>query len=168
MTGRHPERRPQTLLDAAACALGSVAGKLIPIVEGAQMRRIIVAAAVACGLLAVPLTFAPQSAAACDSADCLPGVARNVVAGTPCTPSTTFVFGLTADKSTLICSAHAVWVPTGPLLGEAAVSLPCAVPGTNGQIRLSGNTMQPQTPGIPVQCVGPVGASTWVHFDPPA
>ena len=33
--------------DAAACALGSVAGKLIPIVEGAQMRRIIVAAAVA-------------------------------------------------------------------------------------------------------------------------
>ena len=56
------------------------------------MRRIIVAAAVAGGLLAVPLTFAPQSAAA--RLGGLPaGVARNVVAGTPCTPSTTFVFG---------------------------------------------------------------------------
>jgi len=158
----------ETPAGPTTAALGSTAGNLIPFVKGAQMRRIVVAAAIAGGLLAVPLPFAPESAAACDSADCLPGVARNVVAGAPCTPSTTFVFGLTADHSTLICSAHGVWMQTGPLIGEAAVSLPCAVPGTNGQIRLSGNTMQPQTPGIPVQCVGPVGASKWVHFDPPA
>jgi hypothetical protein len=132
------------------------------------MRRIIVAAVVACGLITAPLPFAPESSAACDAADCLPGVARNVVAGAPCTPSIAFVFGLTSDKSTLICSAHGAWVPTGPLIGEAQVALPCAVPGTNAQVRLSGNTLEPQVPGIPVQCVGPAGASKWVHFDLPA
>ena len=168
MDGPTAHGRPESPINRTVAALGSVAGYLIPFVKGAQMRRVIVTAAVTCGLLVTPLPFAPESAAACDSADCLPGVARNVVAGAPCAPSTTFVFGLTADKSTLICSAHGVWVATGPLIGEAAVSLPCAVPGTNGQIRLSGNTLQPQTPGIPVQCVGPVGASKWVHFDPPA
>lgn len=132
------------------------------------MRKLIVAAAAVCGVISAPLPFAPESSAACDSAQCLPGVARNVVAGAPCTPSINFVFGLTTDNSTLICSAHGAWVPTGPLIGEAQVSLPCAVPGTNGQIRLSGNTLEPQIAGIPVQCVGPVGASKWVHFDPPA
>jgi hypothetical protein len=132
------------------------------------VRRIMVAATVACGLIATPLPFAPESAASCNAADCLPGVARNVVAGTPCTPSIAFVFGLTSDKSTLICSAQGVWVPTGPLIGEAAVTLPCATPGTNGQIPLSGSTLETQVPGIPVQCVGPPGASKWVHFDPPA
>lgn len=131
------------------------------------MRTFIVAAVVAGALVTAPLPFAPLSSAACDSADCLPGVARNVVAGTPCTPSIAFVFGLTADKSTVICSAQGVWVATGPLIGEAQVSLPCAVPGTNAQVRLSGNTLQPQLGGIPVQCVGPAGASKWVHFDPP-
>ena len=144
------------------------------IVEEADVRRNIVvsknivAATIACGLVAAPLPLAPESAAACNAADCLPGVARNVVAGAPCTPSIAVVFGLTADKSTLICSAVGVWVPTGPLVGEAAVALPCAIPGTNAQIRLSGSTFETQVPGIPVQCVGPVGASKWVHFDPPA
>jgi hypothetical protein len=132
------------------------------------MRRIIVATVVGCGLVTAPLPFAPESSAACNSADCLPGVARNVVAGAPCTPSIAFVFGLAADNSTLICSAHGAWVPTGPLIGEAQVALPCAVPGTTAQVRLSGNTLQPQVPGIPVQCVGPAGASKWVHFDLPA
>ena len=132
------------------------------------MRKFIVAAVAAGGLITAPLPFVAESSAACDSANCLPGVARNVVAGAPCTPSVAFVFGLTADNSTLICSAHGAWVPTGPLIGEAQVALPCAVPGTNGQIRLSGSTLQTQVPGIPVQCVGPAGASKWVHFDPPA
>lgn len=132
------------------------------------MRTFVVAAAAAGALITAPLPFAPVSSAACDSADCLPGVARNVAAGTPCTPSIAFVFGLTADKSTVICSAQGVWVATGPLVGEAQVALPCAVPGTNAQVRLSGNDLQAHVPGIPVQCVGPVGASKWVHFDPPA
>lgn len=132
------------------------------------MRTFVVAAVVAGGLFAAPLPFAPAASAACDAADCLPGVARNVVPGATCTPSIAFVFGLTADKNTLICSAHGVWVHTGPLIGEAQVSLPCAVPGTNAQVRLSGNTLEPQLGGIPVQCVGPAGASKWVHFDPPA
>ena len=131
------------------------------------MRMVVVAAVVAGGLITAPLPFAPAASAACNSADCLPGVARNVVAGAPCTPSIAFVFGLAADKSTLICSAQGVWVPTGPLIGEAQVGLRCAVPGTTAQVRLSGNTLQPQLGGIPVQCVGPAGASKWVHFDPP-
>ncbi len=131
------------------------------------MRTIMVAAAVT-GLLMTPLPLAGPASAACDSAGCLPNVARNVIAGAPCTPSINFVFGLDSASNTLICSTAGRWVPTGALQGEAAPALRCSIPGATAQTRLSGNTLQVQVPGIPLQCVGPPGASKWVHFDVPA
>ena len=131
------------------------------------MNRIIIAAALAAGMLAVPLPVTAQ-ASTCHSADCVPGVAQGVVAGTPCVPSISFVFGMDGDKNTLICSAQGVWVPTGPLVGEAAVAVPCAVPGTTAQIPISGNFLEIRVPGIPVLCAGSRDAARWVHFDVPA
>jgi hypothetical protein len=131
------------------------------------MRKILVASAVT-GLLAAALPLAGPASAACDSGGCLPNVARNVIAGAPCTPSINFNFGLDAAGNTVICSAAGTWVPTGPLIGEAAPALPCSTPGATAQTRLSGNTLEIQVPGIPLQCVGPPGAAKWVHFDVPA
>ncbi len=130
------------------------------------MRRIAIAATVT-GLLTAAITSAPAASASCDSASCLPNVARNVAAGTPCTPSMNFVFGLDAAGNTVICSAAGSWRPTGPLIGEAAPGLRCATLGSTAQTRLSGNTLQVQVPGIPLQCVGQPGSATWVHFDVP-
>lgn len=132
------------------------------------MRQVILAPLIACGLLGAALPFAgTSSATSCNAAGCVPNVARNVVAGTPCTPSLSFVFGLDSANGTLICSAGGVWTATGPLVGEAAVALPCATPGSTAQERLAGNTLEPQVPGIPLLCAGPPGASRWAHFDLP-
>lgn len=131
------------------------------------MRRIVVAAAVV-GLLTAALPLAGTASASCGSASCLPNVARNVAAGMPCTPSMNFVFGLDAANNTVICSTGGTWVATGPLTGEAAPGLRCAPLGATAQTRLSGNTLQTQVPGIPLQCVGQPGAGKWVHFDVPA
>jgi hypothetical protein len=88
------------------------------------MRTIVIAPVIACALLsaAIPLA-APSSATSCHSASCVPNVAKNVVGGTPCTPSPSFVFGLDAQNGTLICAASGVWMPTGPLVGEAQNAL---------------------------------------------
>ncbi|WP_328356566.1 hypothetical protein OG976_00800 [Mycobacterium sp. NBC_00419] len=131
------------------------------------MRKFMVAAAIT-GFLTAPLSLAGPASAACDSASCLPNVARNVTAGAPCTPSINFVFGLDPAGNTLICSTAGKFVPTGPLQGEAAPAIRCSIPGATAQTRLSGNTLQVQVPGIPLQCVGQPGATKWVHFDVPA
>jgi hypothetical protein len=133
------------------------------------MRKIVVGSLVACGLLgsAIPLA-APSSASSCHSASCVPNVAQNVVSGTPCTPSPSYVFGMDANNGTLICSASGTWVPTGPLVGEAQVALPCATPGTTAQERMAGNEWQVKTPGVPLQCVGPADIAKWAHFFVPA
>lgn len=132
------------------------------------MRRVIVAPIIACGLLTAALPLAgTASATSCHAADCVPNVARNVVGGTPCTPGLSFVFGLDSANNTLICAASGVWTATGPLVGEAAVALPCAAPGSTAQERLAGNTLEPQVAGIPLVCAGPDGVSRWAHFDLP-
>lgn len=131
------------------------------------MRTIAIAPVVACGLLsaAIPLA-APSSATSCHSASCVPNVAQNVVAGTPCTPSPSFVFGMDAQNGTLICAASGVWMPTGPLVGEAQVALPCSTPGTTAQERMAGNEWEIKVPGVPLLCSGPAGVSRWAHFAP--
>ncbi|TGD88251.1 hypothetical protein BayCH28_10845 [Mycolicibacterium sp. CH28] len=133
------------------------------------MRTIVIAPVVACGLLSATIPLAAQSSASpCLAANCVPNVTQNVVGGATCTPRISFVFGLDSENRTLICAASGVWVSTGPLVGEAHVSLPCASPGDTAQERLSGNDLEIQAPGIPLQCVGPVGSSRWAHFDVPA
>jgi hypothetical protein len=132
------------------------------------MRTLIAAPVVACGLITATIPLAGETSAACDSADCVPNVARNVVEGARCEPRPSFVFGLDSDRGTLICSAEGVWVRTGPLIGLRHVSQPCYRPGDTAQQPLGGNDLQwPRIPGVPLWCAEVNGALRWVHFDTP-
>ncbi len=129
------------------------------------MRRIIAAPVIACGLIMATMPLAGAGSAACDSADCGPNVARNVVEGAPCEPRPSFVFGLDAGRGTLICAAQGVWVRVGPLVGTRELALPCERVGDTAQEPLGGNDLQPQRiPGVPLRCAEMHGAPRWVHF----
>jgi hypothetical protein len=129
------------------------------------MRRLIAASSVACGLITAAISFAGESAAACDAAECVPNVARNVVNGGPCAPGPSFVFGLDSNGGTLICAAQGVWVRVGPLVGEREIALPCDRLGDTAQQPLAGNDLQlVRTPGVPLQCGKMNGVLRWVHF----
>ncbi|RDH78377.1 hypothetical protein DVS77_10850 [Mycolicibacterium moriokaense] len=132
------------------------------------MRKIIAAPVIACGLVAATISVAGQASAYCDSAECVPNVARGVVAGAPCPPGRSYVFGLDSQQNTLICAAWGQWAPTGPLIGERDVALPCAQEGATAQEPLSGNDLQTRVPGIPLQCAKRGTSMRWVHFDVPA
>ena len=129
------------------------------------MRKIIVASAVACGLITAAISLAGPSSAVCDSADCVPNVARNVVDGDVCAPTPSFVFGFDRDLKTLICASQGVWVRVGPLVGEREVAQPCDRPGDTAQQPLAGNDLQLlRTPGVPLRCADTNGALRWVNF----
>ena len=128
------------------------------------MRNIIAVPVIAFGMLAVAIPFGGEAAAACDSADCVPNVARNVVEGAPCAPRRSYVFGLDSNHGTLICATPGVWVRVGPLVGERELALPCDRPGDTAQQPLAGNDLQPRTPGVPLKCADMNGALRWVHF----
>jgi hypothetical protein len=132
------------------------------------VRNIIAAPVIVCGLITAAITLAGEVSAQCDSADCVPNVARNVAEGAPCQPGPSFVFGMDSNRDTLICSAQGVWVPTGPLVGLRAVSMPCYRPGDTAQQPLGGNDLQwPRIPGVPLWCAEVNGVLQWVHFDTP-
>ncbi|NTY60540.1 hypothetical protein [Mycolicibacterium sphagni] len=132
------------------------------------MRKIAVVPVIACGLLGTTISLAPPSSAtSCHSASCVPNVAKNVVGGTPCTPSPSFVFGMDANNGTLICAASGIWMPTGPLVGEAQNALPCSTPGATAQERMAGDEWEVNVPGVPLQCHGPADIARWVHFPTP-
>jgi len=128
------------------------------------VRNIVAASAVTCGLITATMTIAGEASAACDSADCVPNVARNVVEAAPCEPRPSYVFGLDTNGGTLICAAWGAWVRVGPLIGTREVALPCERPGDTAQEPLAGNDLQPRTPGIPLKCAKIHGATRWVHF----
>jgi hypothetical protein len=129
------------------------------------VRKIIVASAVACGLITATISLAGPSSAVCDSADCVPNVARNVVDGGACAPAPSFVFGFDRDLKTLICASQGVWVRVGPLVGEREVTQPCDRPGDTAQQPLAGNDLQLlRTPGVPLRCADTNGALRWVNF----
>jgi hypothetical protein len=129
------------------------------------VRNIIAAPVVAFGLLAATIPLAGVASAVCDSADCVPNVARNVAAGAPCAPSPSFVFGLDSDRNTLICAAQGMWVGVGPLVGEREVAQPCDRPGDTAQQPLAGNDLQlMRTPGVPLRCAELNNAPRWVNF----
>ncbi|BBY60821.1 hypothetical protein [Mycolicibacterium sarraceniae] len=131
------------------------------------MRTIVIAAVIAGGLFTTTISLAaPSSATSCHSTSCVPNVARNVVSGTPCTPSPSFVFGMDANNGTLICAASGVWMPTGPLVGEAQNALSCSTPGTTAQERMAGDEWQVNVPGVPLLCTGPADIARWTHFPP--
>ena len=127
------------------------------------MRKII-AAAVASGLATAAISLAGGAAAACDSVDCVPNVARGVAAGAPCTPSPSYVFGVNAE-GTLICASQGMWVRVGPLVGTREVAQPCDRPGDTAQQPLAGNDLQlMRTPGVPLRCALVNNALRWVNF----
>ena len=128
------------------------------------MHKIIAASAVVGGLATAAIPLAAPAAAACDSADCVPNVARNVVEGGPCPPRRSFVFGLDSNRGTLICAAQGTWVRVGPLVGERESALPCETAGITAQQPLAGNDLQPRTPGLPLKCADVNGALRWVNF----
>jgi hypothetical protein len=129
------------------------------------VRNIIAASAVACGLFTAAMPLAGQASAVCDAAACVPNVARNVVGGTPCTPSPSFVFGFDTDLKTLICASQGMWVRVGPLVGEREVTQPCDRPGDTAQQPLAGNDLQlMRTPGVPLRCAELNNALRWVNF----
>lgn len=131
------------------------------------MHKIVVGSTVVAALLTAAIPFAaPASATSCHSPSCVPNVAQNVVGGTPCTPSPSFVFGFDAQKNTLICAASGVWMSTGPLVGEAQNALGCTTPGTTAQERVAGDEWEPQVPGVPLICAGPADMARWAHFPP--
>jgi hypothetical protein len=127
--------------------------------------KIIATSVVACGLITAAISLAGETSAACDAADCVPNVARNVVEGAPCTPRPSFVFGIDSDLRTLICASQGVWVRVGPLVGEREVALPCDRLGDTAQQPLAGNDLQLlRTPGVPLRCADTNGALRWVNF----
>jgi len=128
------------------------------------MRKFVAASAVVSGLVAAAVSLAGTATAACDSVDCVPNVARGVTAGTPCTPSPSYVFGVNAG-GTLICASQGMWVPVGPLVGTREVSQPCDHAGTTAQQPLAGNDLQlMRTPGVPLRCAFVNNALRWVNF----
>jgi hypothetical protein len=129
------------------------------------MRKVIAASAVACGLITAAISLAGHASAACDAVDCVPNVARNVVAGAPCAPAPSFVFGLDANRGTLICASQGMWVRVGPLVGTREVAQPCDLAGATAQQPLAGNDLQlMRTPGVPLRCADTNGALRWVNF----
>jgi hypothetical protein len=129
------------------------------------MRKVIAVSAVACGLITAAISLAGHASAACDAVDCVPNVARNVVDGAPCAPAPSFVFGLDANRGTLICASQGMWVRVGPLVGEREVTLPCDRAGDTAQQPLAGNDLQlMRTPGVPLRCADTNGALRWVNF----
>jgi hypothetical protein len=129
------------------------------------MRKVIAVSTIACGLITAAIPLAGQASAACDAVDCVPNVARNVVAGTPCTPAPSFVFGLGSDGGTLICASQGLWIGVGPLVGEREVKQPCDRRGDTAQQPLAGNDLQlMRTPGVPLRCVEINNALQWANF----
>src|SRR5882757_7461331 len=129
------------------------------------MRKVMAVSAVACGLITAAISLAGESSAACDAVDCVPNVARNVVAGAPCAPAPSFVLGLDANRGTLICASQGMWVRVGPLVGTREVTQPCDLAGATAQQPLAGNDLQlMRTPGVPLRCADTNGALRWVNF----
>jgi hypothetical protein len=85
------------------------------------------------GLVAAATPLAGPASAVCYTADCVPNVARNVMAGGPCVPGKYFNYGLDAGGGTLVCAGVGVWSAAGPLIGIYNVALPCKTPGTSAQ-----------------------------------
>ena len=121
------------------------------------MRKFIAAPVVACGLLSAAIPFAGEASAVCDSADCVPNVARNVAEGAPCAPRPSYVFGLDAGRKPSSAPRRAVG-RCRAVVGEREVALPCDRPGDTAQQPLAQRLAALRTPGVPLKCAEMNGA----------
>jgi hypothetical protein len=83
--------------------------------------------------MASVIPLAGPASAVCNSADCVPNVARDVLPNSPCAPRKFFNYGLDANGGTLVCNRVGVWTAAGPLIGIYNVSLRCATQETSAQ-----------------------------------
>ncbi|WP_234834788.1 hypothetical protein [Mycolicibacterium stellerae] len=118
----------------------------------------LVGATLAAGtLLPTSILFAANASADwCYSADCVPNVARNVTAGTPCVPQPrrAFAYGLEPAGGTVVCNAAGAWVSAGPLIGVYNVTMPCPALNLSAQ----------GSDGIALQCLDlAYGSLQWAH-----
>jgi hypothetical protein len=119
------------------------------------LGRTIPTSVLTCGLIAALIFPVGKASAFCDSADCVPNVARNVVGGAPCDPQHFFVFGLDSGSKTFVCATAGVWTPAGPLVGLREIALPCDALNDSAQ---EGN-------GAPLKCAQVNRALRWIHRD---
>lgn len=93
----------------------------------------VTASVLASGLVVSVISLAGPASAVCNSVDCVPNVARDVLPNSPCAPGKYFNYGLDAGGGTLVCNRMGVWTATGPLVGVYNVPLRCATQGTSAQ-----------------------------------
>ncbi|MCK0176313.1 MULTISPECIES: hypothetical protein [Mycobacteriaceae] len=110
--------------------------------------KLVAVLALAAGAAAAPLlaptgaSAAPPPGGACDGAQCVPYVHRNIDPGAECVSQGRWQFGLDASGNTYTCSASRAWVPQPPLVGVRLLRQPC------GEA-----TGVAQTPdGLPLSC----------------
>jgi hypothetical protein len=116
--------------------------------------KTIAAPVIASGPMAASIPLAGSASAYCDSADCVPNVARNVAQGAPCVPHKAFDLGLDSGGGTFVCNTTGVWAPVGPLIGVHNVAVPCPALNVSAQ----------GSDGVPFQCVDMGGgALRWAH-----
>ncbi|WP_343601626.1 hypothetical protein [Mycobacterium sp.] len=126
-----------------------------PTARRTELGGTFAASVLTCGLLAAPLLPVGTASAFCDAADCVPNVARNVVAGAPCDPQHFYDFGLDSSSRTFVCTTAGVWTPAGPLVGLRAVALPCDAMNESAQ----------QPDGTPLRCAQVNATLRWVFRD---
>jgi hypothetical protein len=108
-------------------------------------------------MLPTSILFADNASADwCYSADCVPNVARNVIAGAPCAPQPrrAFAYGLEPTGGTVICNPAGTWAPAGPLIGVYNVTTACPALNLSAQ----------GSDGIALQCLDlGYGSLRWAH-----
>jgi hypothetical protein len=111
--------------------------------------KLVAVLALAAGAAAAPLvaavpvaSAAPPPGGACDGAQCVPYVHRNIDPSAACVSQGRWQFGQDASGNTYTCTAERTWVPQAPLVGVRLSRQPC------GEA-----TGVAQTPdGLPLSC----------------
>lgn len=108
------------------------------------MGRFIAVLVMVCSATVSALTLATvASGSPCDGPDCMPNINRHAREGTPCTPSTRYVFGVDPTFGyPMACLSSGKWVRSADLVGVRDQGARCY-----------GNTGLSQSPtGVPLAC----------------
>ena len=133
-------------------------------VAGRKPMGTIAASVLAGGLITALIYPVGKASASCDSADCVPNVARNIAFTLPCTPQPQYNFGLDSSGRTYVCDTAGFWVPVGPLVGERSVALPCDVLNQSAQQAAVTTNPNTQPPGVPLRCAQVNLTLRWVYM----
>ena len=121
--------------------------------------KVMVAAALAGGLLAAPLIGVGAGTASalpgtCDGSGCVPFVRAGVQAGGHCLQTTRYNYGFDSSGNTLACNSKSTWISSPPLVGVRTLRSVCDT---------SGVAQSPD--GVPLVCEdGAWSADYWTMF----